>query len=136
MLRRNLQAGGTYFALVFGAGFALAPLRELWAIPRFGERLGEFLEMPVMLTIILFAALWTVRRFVIPNTPASRLAVGCVAFALLLVAEIGVVLWVRGLTLADYIANRDVVTGTLYLFSLLLFALMPFLIGRWRRTDR
>jgi hypothetical protein len=33
-----LKAGTLYFALVFGAGFVLGPIRMLWAVPRFGTR--------------------------------------------------------------------------------------------------
>jgi hypothetical protein len=29
-----LKAGSLYFALVFGAGFVLGPIRMLWVIPR------------------------------------------------------------------------------------------------------
>lgn len=49
-----LKAGALYFALVFGAGFVLAPLRLFWAAPRFGTRTAELMEMPVMLVAVFF----------------------------------------------------------------------------------
>jgi len=46
---RNLGTGLAYFAIVFAAGFALAPVRLLWLLPRVGERAAELLELPLML---------------------------------------------------------------------------------------
>ena len=57
-----LKAGISYFALVFGAGFVLGPIRLLWLVPRVGTRTAELLEMPVMLAVIIVAARWLVRR--------------------------------------------------------------------------
>ncbi len=44
-----LKAGVLYFAVVFGAGFILGPVRILWVAPRLGTRMAELLEMPIML---------------------------------------------------------------------------------------
>jgi hypothetical protein len=55
---------------------------------------------------------------------------GCIALLLLLIAEIGFVHWLRGLTIRDYIASRDPVAGTVYYGMLVLFAIMPVLLAR------
>ena len=128
------KTGLIYFALVFAAGFALAPLRELWAIPRFGERAGELMEMPIMLVVIVFAARYVVRRFRVPSATLPRLGIGIVALACLLLAEVGVVFWIRGFTLAEYVAARDPVSGGIYLAMLGVFCLMPLLVRRGRRA--
>ena len=125
-----LKAGLLYFALVFGAGFALGPIRVLWLVPRLGERIAELLELPVMLLIIVLSARWIVRRFVLPPIAASRLAMGGLALGLLLAAEFTVVLWLRGMTLAEYFATRDPVSGTAYYATLLALAVMPMLVER------
>jgi hypothetical protein len=125
-----LKAGLLYFALVFGAGFALGPIRVLWLVPRLGERIAELLELPVMLLIIVLSARWIVRRFVLPPVAASRLAMGGLALGLLLAAEFTVVLWLRGMTLAEYFATRDPVSGTAYYATLVAFAVMPMLVER------
>jgi hypothetical protein len=52
------------------------------------------------------------------------------AAALLLAAEFGLVLRLRGLTLEDYFASRDPVSGSAYYASVLLLALMPLLVNR------
>jgi hypothetical protein len=41
-----LKAGVLYFALVFGAGFVLGPIRILWAVPRLGTgKRGDVVEL-------------------------------------------------------------------------------------------
>lgn len=59
---KTLKAGLFYFALVFGAGFVLGTIRILWIVPNFGTRTAELMETPIMLVVIIFAALWIVRR--------------------------------------------------------------------------
>ena len=41
-----VKAAVLYFALVFGAGFVLGPIRILWVAPRLGARVAELLEAP------------------------------------------------------------------------------------------
>ena len=38
-----VKAGVLYFALVFGVGFLLGPIRILWAVPHFGTRMAELM---------------------------------------------------------------------------------------------
>jgi len=124
---RSVGAGLVYFVLVFSVGFVLGPIRVLWAVPRFGERTAELLEAPFMLAAIVLAARWVVQRFRIPPLAAPRALVGGLALALVLTAELTVVLALRGLTLAEYVAGRDPVSGAVYVLLLLLFAAMPWL---------
>jgi hypothetical protein len=124
------KAGLLYFALVFGTGFLLGPIRLLWLVPRFGTRIAELMEMPVMLVVIVLAARWTVRRLAVPSTPHSRLGMGGIALVLLLVAELTLVLWLQGLSIREYLASRDPVSGTVYSVLLGVFAVMPLLVAR------
>ncbi len=55
---------------------------------------------------------------------------GCVALGLLRVAEFTLVRWLRGLSITEYLAARDPVSGTVYYLMLGGFAIMPFLVGR------
>jgi hypothetical protein len=48
----------------------------------------------------------------------------------MLVLEFGLVLRLRGLTVADYISSRDPVSGAVYYLSLVLFALFPLIVRR------
>jgi hypothetical protein len=127
---KNLKAGGLYFLLVFGAGFVLGPIRILWAVPRFGTRMAELLETPIMFVVILVTARWVVRRFALPPGLTRRLGMGCVALGLLLAAEFTLVLWLQGLSIREYLATRDPVSGTVYYLMLGVFAVVPLFVGR------
>ena len=122
-----LKAGVLYFALVFGAGFVLGTIRVLWVIPRLGVRSAELMEAPLMLGVTVAVARWVARRLRLPSSATARLGVGFTGLGFLLIAELGVALRLRGLTIREYVASRDPVSGTVYLVLLLLFALMPLL---------
>jgi len=120
-----LKAGVLYFAVVFGAGFVLGPIRILWAVPKFGTTAAELMETPIMLVVIILAAQWVAQRLAVPPTPLSRLGIGLVALGLLLVAE-----FTLGLTIDEYVASRDPESGTAYFVMLGVFAIMPLLVVR------
>lgn len=126
----TIKAGFIYFALVFAAGFILGPIRVLWAVPQFGERTAELLEMPLMLGAIILAARWTMGHFSVPDTLRLRLQSGLTALTCLVITEILLVLNLWGMPLGDYITSRDPVSGTAYLIMLALFAVMPALVAR------
>jgi hypothetical protein len=125
-----LKAAMLYFAVVFGAGFVLGSFRMVWVAPRLGTRMAELLEAPVMLVITIVAARWIVRRLAVPCTPSRRLGTGCIALSLMLIAEFTLVLWLRGLSIREYLAGRDPIAGTVYYAMLGAFAVMPFLVAR------
>lgn len=125
-----LRAGSLYFLLVFGTGFVLGTIRTLWLVPKVGPRMAELMETPLMLAAIILAARWIARRFSSRLTPYGGLRIGLVALALLLVAELSVVFWVRRLTIGEYFASRDPVAGTVYVMMLGVFAVMPALVAR------
>lgn len=129
-----LKAGFLYFATVFGIGFVLGTIRLLWAVPQFGTRVAELLEMPFMLIAIIAAARWIIRRLAIAPILWIRLGMGLVALSFLLVAEFGPVLYLRGMTFAEYFATRDPVSGTLYYAMLGVFAVVPWLISQKRTS--
>ena len=93
-----LRPALAYAAIVFAAGFALGTLRVLLIAPRLGERAAVALALPVMLALSWLAAGWVLRRWPLPG-PVAGLAMGALAFAVLLVLELatGVVLFGRSL---------------------------------------
>jgi hypothetical protein len=127
---RTLKASALYFAVVFGAGFILGPIRILWIAPRLGTRTAELLEAPVMLAISIVAAQWIVRKLAVSPTTSSRLGMGIIALGLMLTAEFTLVLWLRGLSIRQYFAGRDPVAGAVYYAMLGVFAFMPLLLER------
>jgi len=48
----------------------------------------------------------------------------------MLIAELGFVLWIRGLSIKEYFATRDPVSGAFYCLLLIVFAIMPVFISR------
>jgi len=127
---RILKPGLLYFAVVFGAGLTLGPVRIIWVVPRLGTRSAELMEMPIMLAVTVLAARWIIRRFAVPPTPAVRLGMGFFALVLMLVAEFALVTRLRGISISEYLATRDPVSGTAYYVTLIVFALMPLLVAR------
>ena len=125
-----VKAGVLYFTLVFGVGFVLGTIRTLWVVPRVGARKAELMETPIMLVVTIVAARSIILRLGLPFTFSARLGMGCIALALLLVAEFGLVLWLRGLSIREYLAARDPVSGTVYYVMLAVFAVMPLLVAR------
>ncbi|MGB2602460.1 MAG: hypothetical protein ACLP00_25785 [Terracidiphilus sp.] len=123
-----VKAGALYFALVFATGFVLGTIRTLWVVPRFGTRMAELMEMPIMLSVTIVAARGTVLHLSVPMTWSARLGMGCMALVLMLIAEFGFVLWIRGLSIDKYFATRDRVSGAAYYLLLVVFAVMPRLV--------
>ena len=76
MTTQSIKAGLAYFALVFGAGFFLGVLRASFLVPRFGERISELCEMPLMFAVIVIAARVVMKRFVVPIFVAARIGIG------------------------------------------------------------
>jgi hypothetical protein len=126
---RVLEAGVLYFALVFGAGFVLGTIRTGWIVQPIGARAAELVEMPIMLMVTILVAGWIIRDLALTFTPSVRLGMGGIALVLLLLAEFGLVVWVRGLSLREYFQTRDPVSGTVYYLMLGVFALMPLLVA-------
>ncbi len=60
----------------------------------------------------------------------TRAAMGLVALGLPLVAEVAGTRWLRGLSIADYLAGFRSVAGGITLLLFVLFAAMPALVGR------
>lgn len=131
---RMLKAALLYFAIVFGAGFVLGTIRTLWIVPRVGARAAELMETPIMFVVIIIGARVTARRFLASSTRTTRLVVGCIALVLMLVAEFGLVLWLRGISIRQYLATRDPISGTAYYLMLAVFAIMPLLASKGEKV--
>jgi hypothetical protein len=125
---RRIKAGTLYFAMVLGAGFVLGMIRVPFLVPRLGERYAELAEMPVMLAVIVMAARYIVKRYALDPDFAGRLQVGFLALALAVAAELFLAALIQSRSIAQYIASRDPVSGSVYILLLLVYALMPALL--------
>ena len=119
-----------YFLLVFGAGWILGPVRELWAVPRFGRIVAILLEATIMLIAMIVSARWVIRRFNVPQRFGSTISVGLVALGILAPAELAGVVWVRGRSLDEYLASFVTAPGLLSLLMFVQFAATPTLVTR------
>jgi len=124
-----LKAGGVYFAVVFGVGFLLGMIRVPFLVPRLGQRIAELVELPFLLIAIFFAARGIVRRFDLHGQTVRSISIGMLAALLLLMVEFSVVLWIRGLSVSKFLADRDPVAGTFYYIAVAIFAAMPAILS-------
>ena|SRR5438132_3834812 len=124
---RALKAGVIYFLLVFAVGWILGPIRELWAVSHLGRTAAMLSEAVIMLMAMIVAARWVIRRFDVPRTLPATISMGLIAIGLLFPAEIAGVVWVRGLSLQEYVASFVTTPGVISLVMFLLFAAMPTL---------
>jgi hypothetical protein len=132
---RRFKAGMLYFAIVLGTGFILGLVRVPFIVPRLGERYAELAEMPIMFIVIVIAARHIVRRYALDRDVGIRLQVGFLALALAVSAELLLVTLIQSRSIAQYIASRDPVSGSVYILLLLLYALMPaMLVYKTSRT--
>ncbi|HEX5545277.1 MAG TPA: hypothetical protein VFX10_07240 [Nitrospira sp.] len=99
----TVKAGISYCAVVLAGGWVLGPVREFWVIPLVGQTTGLLLEIPLMLIVMIAAARWNIETFHISSAMMPRLTMGFIDLGLLLIAEVVGVLWVRRLSLAEYL---------------------------------
>jgi hypothetical protein len=128
-LMQVLKAGLLYFALVFGAGFLLGPIRIIWLAPRIGARRAELIESPIMLLVAIISARWVVRWLELAPAWSSRIGMGLIGMGVLLVAEFTLVLRLRGLSVRQYLETRDPVSGAVYYAMVVLFVFIPLFVG-------
>jgi hypothetical protein len=122
---KTIRAALVYFAIVLGTGFVLGVFRVPVLVPRIGERWAELVEMPIMAAVIFFAAGYLLRRYPEICSPGRSLVAGFLALALSVAAELGLAVLLQDRSLAEFIASRDKVSGSVYIALLLVFAIMP-----------
>ena len=72
------------------------------------------------------ACAWLVRRFAVPPRTAERLAIGALAFGLLMLGELAVSVFGFGRTAAEHLATYQTVGAQLGLAAQLVFAVFPW----------
>ncbi len=122
-----LRGSLAYFALVFGAGFAFGVLRTLYLAPALGEDRAQLVEAPLMLVVIVLAARWLARRW--RGSSAGLVAVGVLAAAYVLAADVAVGVGLRGMTLGAVLFGRSWQAGLAYYGLVLAFAALPRLLA-------
>lgn len=126
-MRKAAAAGALYFACVFAAGFVLGVVRVLVLAPALGALAATLIELPIILGIAWSVSSWLTRRFVVPRERRSRLAMGGIAFALLMVAEAALSVAVFGDSLATHLERYRALPEAAGLVGQIAFALLPLL---------
>jgi hypothetical protein len=127
-----VRAGIAYFALVFALGFVLGTARTLLLRDASGggRLLAVLIELPIMLGASWFLCRSVVRRFAVAPTLAARAVMGGIAFALLMLAELGLGTLLAGRTPGEHFALYRQASYALGLAAQMAFALMPLLQRR------
>ncbi len=125
-----VRAGAASFAAVFAAGFALGTCRVLLVEPRVGSVVATLFELPVMLAIAWGVCGWAVRRWNVPPLASARLAMGLVAFALLMGAETLLGVYGFGRSLSEQLNALAQPAGLLGLAGQIAFGAMPLFVAR------
>ena len=122
-----LKAGMVYFSAVFVVAFMLGTIRVLVLVPRLGEIAAVSLEAPAILAVSWFASRWTTKKFRVTSEVSSRLLMGAVAFALLMVVEGGVSVFAFGRPIEGYLAAFWSSQGMIGLVAQIAFAFIPLM---------
>jgi len=86
--------------------------------------------MPIMLFAIYYSARFIVRKVEKGEVVSTYLYVGILSLMILLMFEFTIVLGLQGISIKQYLASRDPVSGAVYVLSLIVYMLMPLLIAR------
>lgn len=117
-----------YLVPVFAGAFVLGVLRVTVVAPALGETAAVALELPLVLALSWVVAGRVLRRW--PVMPGrGRLAMGAIAFALLMLAE-AVLSWALGTAPTAFLRAMATPAGALGLAGQMMFALVPWLHGR------
>jgi hypothetical protein len=125
-----LRAALAYWAGVFALGFVLGTLRTLWLTPLLGDLAAVAAELPVILAASWWWSVRVLRRHPQP-TRGAALAMGALAFALLMGAELALGMALGGLSASAWLASLGSPAGALGLAGQVAFAAIPAL--RWRQ---
>jgi hypothetical protein len=106
----------------------LGPIREIWTVPRFGRVAPLLSEAAIRVVAMSVTARWVIRRVAVKTAPPTTIAMDLVALGILLPAEIMGALWLRGLSLREYLASVANVPGLISLVMFMLFAAMPTVV--------
>jgi len=132
---RAATAASLYFAIVFGAGFLLGPIRVLWLEPRFGMTAAALCEAPLLLAAMILAARWVPGKVGLPLRLPLLATMGIGALVLQQFADFIVGIALRGLAPGEQLAHFMTPAGMIYGGLLLAFAAMPMLVhALWKPT--
>lgn len=130
---RIATAAASYWAVVFAFAFALGVIRTLWLEPLLGATPAVLLELPLVLGASWLAARTLTRRHRITTRPEA-VAMGALAFVLLLLVEALLAVTLAGQSLRDWFSALSAVPGIYGLAGQVGFAVMPGVVMTSRKA--
>jgi hypothetical protein len=121
-----------YFAIVFGVGFLLGPIRVFWLAPWLGKTAAVLCETPVLIVAMAMAARWIPKKLGLSRDLVSLAAMGIGALVLQQLADFAVGIGLRGIAAAEQFAYLRTPAGLIYVAALVALAAMPALVNRDR----
>ena len=122
---RVVQAATVYFVVVFMLGVALGTLRVIYLAPAIGELAATLLELPLMLSASWVLCGVVVRRWIVPPTLSARIAMGALAFVLLISSEVYLGANLLGRGLNEQLGAMTTGAGLAGAISQIIFATFP-----------
>lgn len=125
-----VKAGAVYFALIFALGFLFGVLRDFVFQAGATEDVriyAALFELPVMLAASWMVCGILVRRFHVPAVMTERAIMGITAFALLMIAEIGMSVFLLDRPLSAHFSLYGQFSYALGLAAQIFFAAFPLL---------
>jgi hypothetical protein len=123
-----LRPAAAYALLTFAVGFGLGTVRVLWLAPWIGDSRAILLELPLMLAVSYLVARWAVAHWQVPPLAGKRLAMGGMAFAVLMLYEAIVSVALFGNSLNGHLARYLTPTAWPGLAAQFVFAAMPVIL--------
>ncbi|WP_390586987.1 hypothetical protein [Erythrobacter sp. MTPC3] len=131
-----MHASITYWAVIFSLGFILGTARTVWGGDAVGESTFILIEIPIILAASWIAARRVMRRMKIDNA-CSALAMGALAFALLMASEMALAALLahdagRSEAVRSWLASLIAPPGLYGFLGQIAFGLIPRLAARGR----
>jgi hypothetical protein len=131
-LRRCITDGLTYGALMFGLGFVLGIVRQLFVLPHTGLTVALAIEVPVIVVVSALVARWIVQRRKPLREGFGSIVTGLAGLITLLVAEEILSRILNGRSVFAVWADFPTTASIINLVGLVLFTLMPWIVARAR----
>ncbi len=126
-----LRSALAYFAVTFGVAAVLGTFRVLVIAPQIGAVAAVLLEVPVILAVSWVVAGRVLRRWpVAAGGRGAVLAMGALAFAMLMLAEVGLAALTSGRPPGVWLGSLVTPDGAIGLAGQICFALIPWLRSR------
>ena len=126
-LTTAIEAGASYFSIVFSASVILGTVRVLYLIPALGPWAGLLLELAIMLAFSWYICRWLIAHLEVLGGARDRLTMGGIAFVLLLAAELVLSIALLDRPIAETLQAIATPQGAWGLLAQIAFATWPLL---------